>query len=185
MSHDGSGLLLGGGFNFCQKELAMRNKMLFALAGMLVVAGLAAAQVPEAAPVEWQAPTLGMASDGPAVPRVWLGTEYLLWWSKNGPAAPPLLTASTTPASATAGNIGAPGTVILLGNQNMDYGAASGLRVNAGGWLNQDRTLGVESSCVPAPAAVREARRTCQRAATRRSCFSRSSSWAAGSPRSS
>jgi hypothetical protein len=76
--------------------------------------------------------------------RIWVDTEYLLWWMK-GAALPPLVTASPagTPA-AQAGVLGAPTTSILFGGTSVNDDARSGGRLTLGAWLNDCRTFGVE-----------------------------------------
>jgi hypothetical protein len=80
------------------------------------------------------------------LPRVWANAEYLLWWIKSGPVAAPLVTTSTdNPPSLHSGNLGQPGTQVLFGQQDLDYGAFSGLRVGAGAWIDPGGTFGVEA----------------------------------------
>jgi hypothetical protein len=79
-------------------------------------------------------------------PCFWASADYLLWWIKNGPGAPPLLTTSTTPAAIGAGALTTPGTVVLLGGQDFDFGTINGVRVTVGGRLGCDPPLGVEGS---------------------------------------
>jgi hypothetical protein len=69
----------------------------------------------------------------------------LLWWIKDGPLPFPLVTTGN-PNDPIPGALGQPGTQPLFGGQGLDYGTFSGLRISAGGWLNDDRTLGVEGS---------------------------------------
>jgi hypothetical protein len=74
--------------------------------------------------------------------HVWGSAEYLVWWVKDGPLAVPLVTANT------AGNdpfLGAPGTAVLFGENGIDYGTFSGLRLNAGYWLDRDQRFGLEA----------------------------------------
>ena len=70
----------------------------------------------------------------------WVSTEYLLWWTKAGPA-PALVT--TGPAS-TFGVLGASGTQILAGN-SLDYGASSGGRFQTGLWFCECQTFGIDA----------------------------------------
>src|SRR5262249_39707031 len=76
--------------------------------------------------------------------RFWVNGEYLMWWLKGSPL-PPLVTGSTF-TGANAGALGAPGTTILFGDKNLDSPLHSGLRFNAGYWLTEDQTLGVDGS---------------------------------------
>jgi hypothetical protein len=77
--------------------------------------------------------------------RFWAEAEYLLWWMK-GAALPPLVTTSPpgTPLS-QAGVLGAPGTLILFGDNSVNDEARSGVRITLGGWLDDCQTLGVEA----------------------------------------
>jgi hypothetical protein len=70
--------------------------------------------------------------------RFWAGADYLLWWTKSS-HVPPLIT--TSPA-AEAGILG-PGTAILFGDSNIDYGAFSGFRFELGFWIDREQTIGL------------------------------------------
>jgi hypothetical protein len=76
--------------------------------------------------------------------RFWVNGEYLMWWRKGSPQ-PPLVTSSLSTA-ANAGALGAPGTVLLYGNRNLDSPLHSGLRFGAGYWFDNDQTIGVDGS---------------------------------------
>jgi hypothetical protein len=131
----------------------MRKVIWGSMAGLCVSVGSAFAQTP-AGPAQPLASVAEPLSDAPCVspvcheecvPRVWGGSEYLLWWVKSQPLSPPLIT--TGPAAAgifAAGAPGVPGTVPITGNLN--YGAISGVRVFAGGWLDRDASIGLEGS---------------------------------------
>jgi hypothetical protein len=76
--------------------------------------------------------------------RVWVSSEYLLWWLRGG-STPPLVT--TGPATGgIPGVIGAPGTQILVGGDREDDNPHSGFRVTAGLWLDSCHTHGIEAS---------------------------------------
>ena len=78
--------------------------------------------------------------------RFWLRGEFLGWWTK-GFATPPLLTTSPTgTAPAQAGVLGAAGTNVLLGGEDLGGGFRAGERITFGAWLNSCQTLGVEAS---------------------------------------
>jgi hypothetical protein len=70
----------------------------------------------------------------------WVNAEYLLWWTKAGPA-PALVT--TGPAT-TFGVLGADGTQVLAGN-SLDYGASSGGRFQTGLWFCECQTFGIDA----------------------------------------
>jgi hypothetical protein len=74
--------------------------------------------------------------------RFWVNAEYLLWWTK-GFSIPPLVTTGPT---TSAGILGRPGTIVLLGDSKVNDDLRSGLRVNAGLWLDDCHTWGVEGS---------------------------------------
>lgn len=80
----------------------------------------------------------------PANPFFWIGAEGLVWWMQNQPLSVPLLTTGPASQGGNAGNLGAPGTVSL--NSPLNLGAAVGLRVFAGGWLNSCQTIGMDGS---------------------------------------
>jgi len=71
----------------------------------------------------------------------WVNAEYLLWWTKNGPA-PALVTTGPT---STFGVLGASGTQVLFGGP-IDYGTASGGRFGTGLWFCESQVLGVDGS---------------------------------------
>src|SRR5262249_47671031 len=77
-------------------------------------------------------------------PNFWLGVDGLVWWTKSQPLSVPLVTTGPASQGPNAGNLGMPGTVSL--NQPLDYGAAGGVRVYAGGWFTPDHTIGVDAS---------------------------------------
>jgi hypothetical protein len=80
------------------------------------------------------------------LPHTWGQFDYLLWWGKSG-SLPPLVTTSPigTPL-ANAGELDAPGTQILFGDQRINGQVRSGGRLNVGLWLNSEQTLGVGGS---------------------------------------
>jgi hypothetical protein len=82
----------------------------------------------------------------PCGPRLYGSAEYLLWWIKDGPMPAPLATAGLDPANPDTGILGAPGTRVLFGGNDIDYGTFSGMRGTIGYWLDDCRTLGVELS---------------------------------------
>ena len=85
---------------------------------------------------------------GPAektCPRLWGGVDYLLWWVRDGPLPFPLVTTGDTSAPVP-GALGQPGTQILLGSNDFDFGGLSGVRGTLGLWIDHDASWGVESS---------------------------------------
>jgi hypothetical protein len=90
----------------------------------------------------------GRGPGGPCGPdgRLWLSTEYLLWWTQ-GMSTPPLVTASPagTPRAA-AGVLGDARTVVLFGDERVNNDIRSGFRVRAGFWLDECNLCGLEGS---------------------------------------
>ena len=88
-------------------------------------------------------------ADGPFSTRdncFWFSGEYLMAWM-HGATLPQLVTTSIPgTAQSAAGVIGAPGTSTLFGGTAAsDGGLCSGLRLGAGWWFSDDRTLGLEA----------------------------------------
>lgn len=83
--------------------------------------------------------------------RSWVSCDYLLWWIKSAPNPVPLVT--TGPfnpdtfipgVSPTPGEIGSPGTQVLFGARNVNFGALSGLRLHGGIALDDCGIIGIE-----------------------------------------
>src|SRR5262249_23286510 len=55
-------------------------------------------------------------------------------------------TSTDVPLTGTSGTLGLPGTVVLFGNENIDYGWLSGARASAGFWLSSCCPIGIEGS---------------------------------------
>ena len=79
-------------------------------------------------------------------PRVWVGVEALIWWSRNQPLSTPVVTTGPASQGATAGNVGAAGTVPLSGPFNL--GATGGIRIFAGGWFDVGHNFGLDGSII-------------------------------------
>jgi len=82
--------------------------------------------------------------------RYWVSSEYLLWSLKGTPYPLPLVSTGNPavgfPVTNTAGAIGQPGTRVLLGNENVGFGAFSGGRMTLGWWSDDDANVGLEMS---------------------------------------
>src|SRR5262249_22305628 len=78
-------------------------------------------------------------------PRLGGGVDYLLWWVKDGPVPFPLVTTGNT-AAAVPGALGQPGTQVLFGSNDVDFGGLSGVRGTLGLWIGPDARCGVEWS---------------------------------------
>jgi hypothetical protein len=77
---------------------------------------------------------------------VWIAAEYLIW-SAKGDKLPALVT--TSPAGTLqpqAGVLGAPGTSVLFGDDNVNDRWRSGARISAGYWFDPQRTKGIEAN---------------------------------------
>jgi Putative beta barrel porin-7 (BBP7) len=77
-------------------------------------------------------------------PCFWIGVDGLAWWIKSQPLSVPLLTTGPVAEGSIAGNLGVPGTRAI--SSPLDYGAASGLRLWAGGWFDHDHHFGMDGS---------------------------------------
>jgi hypothetical protein len=76
--------------------------------------------------------------------RAWVRADGLLWWT-NGGNIPPLLTTSPVGTlQAQAGVLGQPGTVVLLGNQELNNDFRGGGRISFGSWLDDCENVGLE-----------------------------------------
>jgi len=77
--------------------------------------------------------------------RMWMKADYLLWWMSKSSNAPliqvipdSVATSGTFPAGA--------GQTVFPGDNRLDYGTISGVRLNAGMWLNAGRSWGLDAS---------------------------------------
>jgi hypothetical protein len=78
----------------------------------------------------------------------WVGVDYLNWRIKNGPLPNPMITSGSL-SDAVPGALGQPGTRVLAGGNSsngMDYGPFSGIRMNGGFFLDEDRIFSIEGS---------------------------------------
>ncbi len=77
--------------------------------------------------------------------RLWFTGEWLLWDTK-GMETPALVTSSTTGTPRdTAAVLGEDGSSVLFGNQQINGGTVSGLRIAGGFWLTPQQDLGIEA----------------------------------------
>jgi hypothetical protein len=85
---------------------------------------------------------------GPPIPppgRVYLDAEYLYWFTRPT-KLPPLAIESSTVSPGALPSVGQEGSVVIIGDNEVDAGARSGGRVRAGFWIGQGETFGVEVS---------------------------------------
>ncbi len=73
--------------------------------------------------------------------RFWFSGGPLLWWIKDGPASPPLVTTSSINSQ---GALGQPDTVVLFGSETFDFGEFLGGQLRGGTWLDCQHTWGLE-----------------------------------------
>jgi hypothetical protein len=78
-------------------------------------------------------------------PWLEVSPEYLLWWTRGDQLPPLVTTGPATVPEAVRGALGAPGTVILFGNQGADEEARSGGRLTATYWCDPG-CFGIEAS---------------------------------------
>ena len=77
--------------------------------------------------------------------RFWAESEYLLWWIKAAPVPTPLV--ATGPITGNLAPIlGQPGYQTLLGGSDVDLGSRSGGRFTLGGWVDSERSIGLEAT---------------------------------------
>jgi hypothetical protein len=132
--------------------------MMVALGTALLLVGSAFAQAPGTAPA---APTTlplpdapaavpttcasGCGSEGGHGPQFWATGEFIYGWIR-GDGLPPLVTASPAgTARASAGALGFPTTTVLFGGNTVNEEGRPGLRLAAGYWFDDARTLGLEA----------------------------------------
>jgi hypothetical protein len=135
-----------------RKALLGSSFILLASAGW-TFAQAPASQNPAASPIPVPTVSLGDTHDS-AWPcpeegadcktRFWGSAEYLLWWIKDAPL-PPLFVLTGDPTTDNPGALNAGGRVVP-GASAVSFGALSGVRVSAGGWLTSNGTLGIEGS---------------------------------------
>src|SRR2546428_8254004 len=65
--------------------------------------------------------------------RLSISAEALVWWMKDSPAPPPLV---------STGVVGRPGTPVLVSGEELNTQAHPGLRVTAGYWVTERWGLG-------------------------------------------
>ncbi|MBI3860409.1 MAG: BBP7 family outer membrane beta-barrel protein [Planctomycetia bacterium] len=100
---------------------------------------------------EWQPAGDTMFGDAPGAARDgytwWASSEFLVWWTKDGPAPLPLVT--TAPAGSPApipGALDQPDTTVVLGGKQDVHPAQLGGRFTLGGWLAPESGVGVEAN---------------------------------------
>lgn len=135
----------------------MLRPYLLSATSLLVLVPFVSAQTPEgaktgsiaAAPAPVQVvPDTNLPCGDCAVDRpgpwsqVWASFGYTRWTMRNAPFAYPLASTSVG-ISDNPGAVGDPNTVILFGDQPLDFGWFNGLRIDGGVWFNDCHTTGV------------------------------------------
>jgi hypothetical protein len=77
-------------------------------------------------------------------PRYWATSEYLMGWIKDGPNPVPLIARGSL-SDPLPSALGQPGTEILAGGDQVDYGLLHGGRVSVGKWIDPCQTFGLEA----------------------------------------
>ncbi len=104
----------------------MKTAIMCSFASLLIWTGVSFAQ------------TVNTPSTAPTTSNTspfFISAEALLWWMKDSPAPPPLV---------STGNIGEAGTNVVLGGKQLDTGMHPGFRVTAGYW--EKEKWGLEAS---------------------------------------
>lgn len=105
-----------------------------------------APQLESVSVMDGSVPTGAWDDWAPGKNGAWFRADYLLWWVKNGPLTAPLVTTGSDADAPFQGALGRPGTRVLFGASDLDFGMASGLRLQAGLPLTADGQLSLEGS---------------------------------------
>ncbi len=84
-------------------------------------------------------------SPSDCAPGLWFNIDYVLMWMKAAPAPGPLATTGSF-LDPLPGALGQPNTRVVFGNSEISNNAFSGMRVGAGTWIDEARTIGYEAS---------------------------------------
>lgn len=77
-------------------------------------------------------------------PDFWIEGGYVMWWFKSATPDFPLITTGDPANDATAGSLGSSSTRIVHDGSSLYPGLVSGMRINAGVWIDNENTLGLE-----------------------------------------
>jgi len=88
----------------------------------------------------------------PSDPQIWASVDYLLWFTDSTPIPSMLTTGpgNVVGPSGLPGVLGQPGTQVLIGD-SIGFTPASGVRINAGMWLDREHLFGVEGAYLLLP----------------------------------
>lgn len=78
-------------------------------------------------------------------PRYWATSEYLMGWIQDGPNSVPLIARGSL-SDPLPSALGQPGTQILAGGDQVDYGLLHGGRVSVGRWIDPCQYYGLEAT---------------------------------------
>lgn len=81
----------------------------------------------------------------PPASRCWASAEFLVWWIEDA-NLPPVASTSAALGDPRRGAIDLPSTTVLYGGRDVDFNDLTGGRLTLGGWLDDERTWGVEAS---------------------------------------
>lgn len=81
----------------------------------------------------------------PCQPRYWATSEYLMGWIQDGPNSVPLIARGSL-SDPLPSALGQPGTEVLAGGNQVDYGLLHGGRVSVGKWMDPCQTFGLEAT---------------------------------------
>lgn len=84
-----------------------------------------------------------VVNDG-ATCSAWVAVDLLYWWEKKQ-SLPPSLVTTGSPSDPIPAALGQPGTQVLFGPSQADYGGLVGLRVRGGTWLDCNQSLGFQA----------------------------------------
>lgn len=97
--------------------------------------------VPEGSPLL----DAGVCGRDDCLPGVWFEMDYLLWWLSASPSPQPIVTTGSL-LDPNPGLIGQPGTRVLLGDDTVGNNPFNGIRLAAGTWWDEARSIGYEGS---------------------------------------
>jgi hypothetical protein len=77
--------------------------------------------------------------------RFWVSADYAMSWIRPERLTAPLVTVGS-PADAIPGALGQPGTVVVFGNNNIDFGRFNGVRAEVGVFLDSDNHFSLDAA---------------------------------------
>jgi hypothetical protein len=92
----------------------------------------------------WERRQGGFDFHRPREETLWVKTDFILSWITQGPLHAPLVT--TGPSVPTGGTLGNPGTAVIFGGHNLDFGLLGGIRAEAGIWFDPENRYSLDIS---------------------------------------